>query len=64
VAGIGINNKAKAIKGNWIVLAEWIYDYKLERYIPVNVKSVKVDGKKIKENVWYKLENDEFAEVN
>lgn len=62
VAGIGVNNKAKGKKGNWIVLAEWKYDNKKNKRIPICVKSVKVDGKKIKEDTWYKLENKKFTE--
>ena len=62
VAGIGIDNKAKGIKGNWLVLAEWIYNSKLSRYIPKNVKSVKIDGKKIKENTYYELKNGRFIQ--
>lgn len=57
-ANIGIDGMIKAKKGCWITLAE--YDKKNEiRY----VKSVKVDGKKIKEDVFYKLENNKFVEV-
>jgi len=59
VAGIGVDNMAKAVKGCWIVLAEWvIVDTKR---IPKYVKSVKVDGKKIKANTWYKLKNGKFV---
>ena len=58
IAGIGIGNIAKGIKGNWIVLAEYNNDYK-----PKYVKTVKIDGKKIKENIYYKLENNKFVEV-
>ena len=54
VAGIGINNIAKAEKGSWIVLAEWI-DGK-----PVCVKARKVDGKKIKANTFYRLKDGKF----
>ena len=62
IAGIGIENKAKGIKGNWIVLAEWVYDSKLSIYIPKNVKSVKIDGKKIKEDTYYELKNGKFKQ--
>lgn len=58
VAAIGKQSTAKAVKGCWIVLAE--YD---EHGVPVCVKSVKVDGKRIKENTVYKLENKRFVEV-
>ena len=57
VAGIGHNNTAKATKGSWIVLAEWV-DNK-----PKYVKSVKVDGKKIKADTLYKLSGGKFVEV-
>ena len=63
VAGIGINNIAKAKKGSWIILAEWIWEDKGCRYIPKYVKSVKVDGKEIKEDKYYKLQNGKFIEV-
>jgi len=59
IAGIGYNNTAKGIKGNWIVLAEWVKEN--EKWIPKYVKSVKVDGKRIKENVYYRLVNGKFV---
>ena len=58
IANIGINGIAKGIKGNWITLAEYGEDYK-----PICVKSAKIDGKILKENIWYKLENKKFTEV-
>ena len=63
VVGVGVNNIAKAVKGCWITLAEWKYDSEKETTIPVCVKTEYVDGKRIKENVFYKLENGEFMEV-
>ena len=63
IAGVGVNNIAKAVKGCWITLAEWKYDENKNRYIPVCVKTEYVDGKKIKENVFYKLVDGEFTEV-
>ena len=63
VAGVGVNNIAKAVKGCWITLAEWKYDSEKETTIPVCVKTEYVDGKRIKENVFYKLKNGEFTEV-
>jgi len=62
VAGIGIDNQAKGIKGNWLVLAEWVFDNKINKYIPLNVKSVKIDGVKIKENIYYELKDGKFIE--
>ena len=61
-AGIGINNYAKGKIGSWIVLAEWKFNSDVKRF-PKNVKSVKIDGTIIKEDVFYKLENNEFVEV-
>ena len=63
VAGIGINNRAKAVLGCWITLAEWEYSKEKKRQIPVCVKAVQVDGKKIKPDTWYMLKNGEFVEV-
>jgi hypothetical protein len=56
-AAIGENSKIKGIKGTWITLAE--YD---DNQNCVCVKSAQIDGKKIKENVWYKLEGRSFVE--
>ena len=64
VAGIGINNIAKAVKGCWITLAEWRFNSEEDKYIPVCVKTEYVDGERIKENTFYKMENCEFVEVN
>jgi len=59
--GIGKNNKAKGELGCWIVLSEWKENN--NNWNLISVKSVKVDGEKIKPNTWYKLENGEFVEV-
>ena len=64
VAGIGINNIAKAVKGCWITLADWRFNSEEDKYIPVCVKTEYVDGERIKENTFYKMENCEFVEVN
>ena len=58
----GMGGKAKAKKGSWITLAEWKYDEIEKKFIPFCVKTVQVDGKKIKEDTYYKLENGEFVE--
>ncbi len=57
----GIESKAKGALGCYIVLAEWIYE-NYEWHLK-NVKSAKVDGKKIKENTFYMLKNNKFVEV-
>jgi len=62
-AGIGINNTIKGKIGNWITLAEWEFDKKENKYIPLCVKSAPIDGKELKEDVYYKLENGKFKEA-
>jgi hypothetical protein len=57
-ANIGINGTIKSIKGSWITLAEYN-----DKYECVCVRSTNTDGKKIKENVWYKLSKGKFVEV-
>ena len=57
----GHNSIAKAKRGSWITLSEW---RKINgEYIPVMVKTEYVDGGRIKEDVFYKLVNGEFQEV-
>ena len=57
-ASIGFNSTAKAAKGSWIVLAEYDQNYKV-----ICVKTVKVDGRKIKAGKYYKLVNKKFVEA-
>ena len=57
----GNNSRAKAKIGSWITLAEWKFIDNV--YTPVCVKTEKVDGERIKEDTFYKLENGEFVEI-
>ena len=57
-ANIGIMGIIKGRKGNWVTLAE--YD---ENFAPICVKSAKIDGKKLKEDIWYKLQKGRFVEA-
>ncbi len=57
----GNNSTAKAKKGSWITLAEWKHIN--GEYTPVCVKTEFVDGDRIKEDTFYKLENGEFKEI-
>jgi hypothetical protein len=60
IAGIGYKNIAKGKIGSWIVLSEY------ETEPPFNIKMVKVaqiDGKEIKADTFYKLENGDFVEM-
>ena len=59
---IGIDGMIKGKIGSWITLAEYEHD-NFGNYICVCVKSAKIDGVKLKENVFYKLINGEFEEV-
>ena len=57
----GNNSIAKAKIGSWITLSEWNTIDGV--YTPINVKTEKVDGVKIKEDIYYKLVNGEFVEA-
>ena len=51
---------AKAKIGSWITLSEW---KRIDNeYVPVCVRTEKVDGERIKEDVFYCLKNGEFVE--
>ena len=57
----GINCIIKGKIRNWITLSEWkAIDNKWK---PICVKSAQIDGKVLKEDIWYKLEGGEFIEV-
>lgn len=62
-AAVGIGSVIKGAVGNWITLAEWVYDEVKQRRIPVCVKSAQIDGEIIKADTWYKLADGEFVEV-
>ena len=64
----GYNSIAKAKIGSWITLAEWIRTDKTDDsynyiWIPKCVKTECVDGERIKEDVFYKLVDGKFKEV-
>ena len=68
VMAAGCNSIAKAKIGSWITLAEWIRTYKTDDnsnyiWIPKCVKTEYVDGERIKEDIFYKLVDGEFKEV-
>ena len=58
----GNNCIAKAKIGSWITLSEWEFDKEKEANIPICVKTEYVDGKVIKADKFYKLENGKFVE--
>ena len=57
----GNNSIAKAKIGSWITLSKW--DCIDGVWIPICVKTEKVDGERIKADTFYKLVNGEFKEV-
>ena len=59
----GHGSIAKGKIGSWITLSEWKYSDIEQAYIPVCVKTEKIDGVRIKANTFYKLVNGEFVEV-
>lgn len=60
----GHNCTAKAAVGSWITLAEWTYNEGKKRFVPICVKTERVDGERIKADTRYKLKDGEFVEVN
>ena len=62
-AAIGAKGVIKGAVGNWITLAEWVYDNDKQCRVPVCVKSAQIDGEIIKAVTWYKLSGGEFVEV-
>ena len=68
VMAAGYNSIAKAEKGSWITLAEWVRTDDKDKkgfyiWIPKCVKTEYVDGERIKEDTFYKLVDGEFKEV-
>ena len=60
----GSKSRAKSKVGSWITLAEWKWNDKKKRNVPIFVKTEYVDGEKIKADTWYQLKNGKFVEVN
>lgn len=61
-AALGIEGKAKACLGSWIMLAEWTNTS--EGWHIKTVKTAKIDGEKLKADTWYMLKNGEFEEAD
>ena len=59
----GNGSIAKGKVGSWITLSEWKFDKNEGCYIPVCVKTEKIDGVKIKADTFYELAKGEFVEV-
>ena len=61
VMAAGYDSMAKAKIGSWITLAEWERNDNV--WVPICVKTEKVDGERIKADTYYKLVDGEFKEV-
>ena len=61
-AAFGIEGKAKACLGSWIMLAEWVRMG--DGWHIKTVKTAKIDGEKLKPDTWYMLKNGKFEEVD
>ena len=59
----GHGSMIKAKKGSWITLAEWRFDKKKQRSVPLMVKTVQIDGEAYKEDTWYIMRNGEIVEA-
>ncbi len=59
----GHDSAVKAKVGSWITLAEWEYSEEKCRKVPKCVKTEFVDGKRIKADTWYRLQDGEFVEI-
>ena len=61
-SNLGIKGKSAGKKGTWLVLVEWIYNDDEMGDEVKEIKTVVVDGKKIKEDTYYALEDGKFVE--
>ena len=53
----------KAKIGSWITLTEWEYSEDSGAFVPTHTRTAQVDGKRIKEDVYYYLTDGDFMEV-
>ena len=60
-AAFGIEGKAKACLGSWIMLAEW--ELKNGNWHIAAVKTAQIDGEKLKADTWYILKNGKFEKA-
>ena len=60
---IGDNSICSGVIGSLLGFVEWKYDFDIGDTVPVGGKFVRVDGKKIKPNTWYTIENGEVVEA-
>ena len=59
-AAFGIEGKARAALGSWIMCAEWVYT---DAWHIKDVRAAQIDGEKLKPDTWYMLKDGEFVEA-
>ena len=59
-SALGVDGKARAALGSWIVCAEWETEDS-ERI--KTVRAAQIDGEKLKPDTWYMLKDGEFVEA-
>ena len=59
-AAFGIEGKAKAALGSWIMCAEWEHT---DTWHIKEVKTARIDGEALKADTWYTLKDGQFEEV-
>ena len=59
----GHNSIAKGKVGSWITLSEWKPSDKESAWIPICVKTRRIDGRRIKADTYYKLVDGKFVEA-
>lgn len=60
-SALGVDGKARAALGSWIVCAEWETEDS-ERI--KTVRAAQIDGEKLKPDTWYMLKDGEFVEAD
>ena len=63
----GYHGKARGVKGAYLVLADWEGDearyWEQDKWRLKGAEMVRVDGEKIKENIWYAMVNGKVVEA-
>ena len=63
----GYHGKARGVKGAYLVLADWEGDearyWEQDKWRLKGAEMVRVDGEKIKENIWYTMVNGKVVEA-
>ncbi len=62
-ANFAPNGMVKGSLGSWIVCDEWVFDDKADCWKRLDLRSAKVDGKKIKADTFYTLKGGKFVQA-